>query len=166
MPLDVILEVLHLVDSPVTQGTLKPGHFVMNEGVFPMPVHSETSFLAHGTLARHTVPLRVCLRNNEVRVTVLNVMADKISDAGKPHLTRVHVALPRPAVVMFHVTHHVAVVTKTLVTSLALERFLQTRNLSGFLVDRIRNRQFGLNSASIFVIYLLHVSMMILNVTQ
>ena len=57
--LDVILQVLHLVDSPVAERTLEPRDLVVNEGVFPVPVDPLASLPTHGTLAQHAVPLVV-----------------------------------------------------------------------------------------------------------
>ena len=57
--LDVILQVLHFVDSPVAERTLEPRDLVVNEGVLPVPVDPLASLPTHGTLAQHAVPLVV-----------------------------------------------------------------------------------------------------------
>ena len=57
--LDVVLQVLHLVDSPVAERTLEPRYLIVNEGVFPVSVHPLARLATHGTLALHAVPLVV-----------------------------------------------------------------------------------------------------------
>ena len=37
--LDVVLQVLHLVDPPVAERAFEPRDLVVNEGMFPVPVH-------------------------------------------------------------------------------------------------------------------------------
>ena len=122
--LDVILQVLHLVDSPVAERTFEPRYLVVNEGMFPVSVDSLTRLPTDRTLALHAVPLVVRLRDEEVLVSVSHVVAHKVCNAGEFLWTALHVAGPAPAVVVLHVTHHVAVVTETFITALTLERFV------------------------------------------
>ena len=57
--LDVILQVLHFVDSPVAERTLEPRYLVVNEGMFPVSVDSLTGLATHRAPAHHGVPLVV-----------------------------------------------------------------------------------------------------------
>ena len=121
--LDVVLEILNFVDSPITERTLEPGYLVVYEGVLPVPVDSLAGLAADWAPAEDGVPLVVGLRDDEVWLAVPDVMGDKAGDGGELDPALLHVALPAPAVVVLHVTHHVAVVAEALVAALTLERF-------------------------------------------
>ena len=57
--LDVILQVLHLVDSPVAERTFEPRDLVVDEGVLPVSVDSLTRLTTDRTLALDAVSLVV-----------------------------------------------------------------------------------------------------------
>ena len=59
-----------------------------------------------------------------VSLAVSHMVSYKVSNAGQLLCAALHVALPAPAVIVVYVTHHVAVVTETFLTTLTLERFL------------------------------------------
>ena len=122
--LDVILEILNFVDSPITERTLEPGDLVVYEGVLPVPVDALTGLAAHRTPAQDCVPLVVGLGDDEVRLAVPHVVGHKAGDGVELDATVLDVTLPAPAVVVLHVTHHVAVVTEALVAALTLKGFL------------------------------------------
>ena len=53
-----------------------------------------------------------------------NMMGDPVSDVGQFSLTFWHIALSAPAMVMLHMTHHIAVIAETLLTLVTLKGFL------------------------------------------
>ena len=57
--LDVILQVLHLVNSPVAERTFEPRDLVVDKGVFPVSVDSLTRLPTDRTLALDAVSLVV-----------------------------------------------------------------------------------------------------------
>ena len=57
--LDVVLEILNFVDSPITERTLEPGYLVVYEGVLPVPVDPLAGLATDRAPAQHSVPLVV-----------------------------------------------------------------------------------------------------------
>ena len=94
MSLDVIFEILNLVNSPVTHRTLEPGHLVMDKRMFPMSVYSEARLFTHRTYTGKIVPVCIILWDTEVDVLMLDMVGDKLRDAGESLLTRAHVTSP------------------------------------------------------------------------
>ena len=122
--LDVVLQVLHLVDSPIAERTFEPGDLVVNEGMFPVSVDSLARLPTDRTFALDTVSLAVGLRDDKVLVSVSHMVSYKVGNAGQLLCAALHVTLPAPAVIVVYVTHHVAVVTEAFITTLTLEWFL------------------------------------------
>ena len=65
------------------------------------------------------------------------MVSHKAGDGVELHPAALNIALPAPTVVVLDVTHHVAVVTETFLTTFALERFVQARLFSGSLTNEI-----------------------------
>ena len=96
----------------------------MNERMFPMSVDSKTSFLTNWTRADHGVPLVVGVGDDEVSVRVSDVVGHKLRDTGQLGKTARNIALSTPAMIVFHMTHHVGVIAKTFITTFTLKWFL------------------------------------------
>ena len=125
VPFNVIFEILNFVDSSITHRTFKSCNFVMNERVFPMPVDTLRLFTTERTDTVDSVALSVGVRNAEADVDMSHMMGDKLSDTGTLDTTVPNITFSAPTMIMFNMTHHVTVVTKTFVTSLTLEWFVR-----------------------------------------
>ena len=124
VPLNVVLEILYFVDSSIAEWTLESRHRVVDERVLPISIDSKTDFLTNWTLTRNRVALLIRVWHHEARITVSDMVSDKVCNAGQLHLTSRHIALSAPAMVMLHMTHHIAVISKTLLTLVTLKGFL------------------------------------------
>ena len=98
--------------------------------MFPISVDSKTDLMTNRTLTRNRVAILVGVRNKKSRITVSHMMNNEVCDVGQFHPTAWDIALSAPAMIVLHVTHHIAVIAKTLLTLLTLKRFLNARLFS------------------------------------